>query len=393
MIKYFFTLVFIICINFMHAQKYDGLVQTPPMGWNSWNKFDCDVSEKLIKEIADAMVSSGMKDVGYEYIIIDDCWQIERDKNGKIVADPERFPSGMKALGDYIHSKGLKFGIYSCAGTKTCEQRPGSHGKELIDAKTYAEWGADYLKYDWCFTEGIEPEKAYTTMSKAIKEAGRPMVFSICEWGLSKPWTWATDIGHLWRTTYDIRDWYDGEIDGNFLGWSLILDKQVGLEKYSGPGHWNDPDMLEVGNGRQTSTEYRAHFSFWSLLNAPLIAGNDLRDMDHETIEILTNKEVVAINQDKLGKQGYKIFDNGDTEVWCKNLYNGDYCVILFNRASNNQYIEVNWDMISTELASASYLVRDLWKHSDLGKFKYGFSTEVPSHGVKMIRLSKADNI
>lgn len=391
MFKYFFILIFVLGTSFIHAQKFDDLALTPPMGWNSWNKFGCDVSETLIREIADAMITSGMKDAGYEYIVIDDCWQIDRDEKGMIVADPDRFPSGMKALADYIHSKGLKFGIYSCAGTKTCEKRPGSHGMELIDAQTYADWGVDYLKYDWCFSDGLEAEKAYTDMSKAIKQAGRPMVFSICEWGLSQPWTWAAEVGHLWRTTYDIRDWYDGEIDGNFLGWSIILDKQVGLEKYSGPGHWNDPDMLEVGNGRQTNTEYKAHFSFWALLNAPLIAGNDLREMDAETIEILTNKEVIRINQDSLGKQGYKIFDDGDKEVWAKALSNGDYGVILFNRSSGDQHISVNWDMIAPELASASYQVRDLWKHSDLGTFKYAYSTQVPSHGVSMIRISKID--
>ncbi|WP_242157270.1 glycoside hydrolase family 27 protein [Aestuariivivens sediminis] len=391
MIKYVFTLVFTVCISFIYAQKFEDLAQTPPMGWNSWNKFNCNVSEQLIKETADAMVSSGMKAVGYQYIVIDDCWQIERDPNGKIVADPERFPSGIKALVDYVHGKGLKFGIYSCAGTKTCQERPGSHGKELIDAKTYADWGVDYLKYDWCFTDGIEPISAYTTMSEAIREAGRPMVFSICEWGLSKPWTWAATVGHLWRTTYDIRDWYDGEIEGNFLGWSIILDKQVGLERYSGPGHWNDPDMLEVGNGRQTNTEYQAHFSFWALLNAPLIAGNDLRNMDARTIEILTNKEVIAVNQDRLGKQGYKIFDSGDTEVWCKNLYNGDYCIILFNRASGSQQVAVQWEMIAPELATSSYMVRDLWKHKNLGYFKYGFNAVIPSHGAKMIRLTGMD--
>ena len=391
MMKYSFALVITLCMGLAHAQKFDGLAQTPPMGWNSWNKFNCDVSEKLIKEIADAMVASGMKDAGYQYIVIDDCWQIDRDGNGKIVADPERFPSGIKALVDYVHGKGLKFGIYSCAGTKTCQERPGSHGMERIDANTYAEWGVDYLKYDWGFTEGIEPIAAYKNMSEAIKEAGRPMIFSICEWGLSKPWTWARDVGHLWRTTYDIRDWYDGEINGNFLGWSIILDKQVGLEKYSGPGHWNDPDMLEVGNGRQTNTEYKAHFSFWALLNAPLIAGNDLRNMDANTIEILTNTEVIAINQDQLGQQGYKICDYGDSEVWCKNLYNGDYCIILFNRASSRQQVAVQWEMIAPELAADSFALRDLWKHEDLGDFKYGFNAEIPSHGAKMIRLKKRD--
>lgn len=389
--KFLLSLIFILCALTTYAQKFDELAQTPPMGWNSWNKFGCNVSEALIMETADAMVASGMKEAGYEYVVIDDCWQIKRDENGKIVADPERFPSGIKALTDYVHSKGLKFGIYSCAGTHTCEGRPGSHGVELIDAKTYAEWGVDYLKYDWCNTDGLQAQKAFTDMSKALKKAGRPIVFSICEWGLSEPWTWAGEVGHLWRTTYDISDRYDDNKGGNHLGWTEILDKQVGLEKYSGPGKWNDPDMLEVGNGRQSQTEYQAHFSFWALINAPLMAGNDLRDMDPETLGILTNKEVIAINQDALGKQGYKVADHGDTEVWIKPLSNGDHAVILFNRSSRDRYVAVNWEMMSADLASESYSVRDLWEHRDLGSFKYGFSAEVPSHGVKMIRVAKKE--
>ena len=241
------------------AQKMEGLALTPPMGWNSWNKFGCDINEGLIKEIADAFVVSGMKDAGYEYIVIDDCWQVNRDEDGKIVADPERFPSGIKALADYVHSKGLKFGIYSCAGVQTCQGRPGSHGFEEVDANTYAEWGVDYLKYDFCNAKGFDAHKAYTDMSTALANTGRPIVFSICEWGTNRPWAWAKDVGHLWRTTYDIMDCWECRRDSTGLDWASILDKQVGLEKYAGPGHWNDPDMLEVGNGNMTVNEYRAH--------------------------------------------------------------------------------------------------------------------------------------
>jgi alpha-galactosidase len=286
-----------------NAQKFDSLALTPPMGWNSWNHFHCDVNEDVIKEIADAMVSSGMKEAGYQYIVIDDCWQVGRDKEGYIIPDPERFPSGMKALGDYIHSKGLKFGIYSDAGILTCKKRPGSRGYEFQDARTYASWGVDYLKYDWC-NHGTQDAKAsYSIMRDALYAAGRPIVFSICEWGSNEPWKWADEVGHLWRTTGDIQPCYDCKVNWGELGWIHILDKQVELSAYAGPGHWNDPDMLEVVNEGLTFNESRAHFTMWCMLAAPLMAGNDLRNMNKETIDILTNKNLIAINQDVLGKQ------------------------------------------------------------------------------------------
>ena len=262
----------------MVGQKFENLALTPPMGWNSWNYFKCDrVNEAVIRDMADAMVSSGMKDAGYEYIVIDDCWQVGRDDEGVIVVDSEKFPSGIAALADYVHSRGLKFGIYSDAGTHTCEGRPGSKGHEEQDAATYAAWGVDYLKYDWCNTEGQDEIESYTKMRDALYKAGRPIVFSICEWGYSKPWEWAGDVGHLWRTTQDITDRWDGSRWGNQLGWTFILEQQVGLEKYAGPGHWNDPDMLEVGNDGLTINEARAHFTMWCVLAAPLITGNDLK--------------------------------------------------------------------------------------------------------------------
>jgi alpha-galactosidase len=229
------------------------LAKTPPMGWNSWNKFACNVSEQLIRETADAMVTSGMKDAGYQYVVIDDCWQVSRDDQGNIVPDSKRFPSGMKALADYVHSKGLKFGLYSDAGAKTCQGRPGSSGYEVEDARQYAAWGVDYLKYDWCHTDGVDPKIAYPTMRDSLRAAGRPIVFSICEWGKSSPWTWARGVGHLWRTTEDIQDCFNCLRDWGGAGWARILDNQVGLEKFAGPGGWNDPDMLEVGNGGLTS--------------------------------------------------------------------------------------------------------------------------------------------
>ncbi|MFH1574520.1 MAG: alpha-galactosidase, partial [Acidobacteriota bacterium] len=328
------------------------LAATPPMGWNSWNKFGCNVSEELIRETADAMVASGMKDAGYQHVVIDDCWQVSRDASGNIVADPQRFPSGMKALADHVHSKGLKFGLYSDAGARTCEGRPGSNGFEVEDARQYASWGIDYLKYDWCHTDGVDPKIAYPTMRDALKATGRPIVFSLCEWGRSQPWTWARGVGHLWRTTGDIAD--------NWRSFTSLLDRQVGLEKYAGPGGWNDPDMLEVGNGGMTTGEYRAHFGLWCLLAAPLMAGNDLRRMTPEIRDILTNREVIAVNQDLLGIQGRKIRDDGDSQVWAKRLDDGAHAVVLFNRGGTEQKMAVSWQEIGLPY-DAEPMVRDLW--------------------------------
>ncbi|NSW94613.1 MAG: glycoside hydrolase family 27 protein, partial [Bacteroidales bacterium] len=293
--KLIFSLILVFCGTLLMAQKYAGLAKTPPMGWNSWNKYHCDVSEELIMKMADAMVSSGMKDAGYEYIVIDDCWQVSRDENGEIVVDPERFPHGMKFLADYIHSKGLKFGIYSSAGTVTCQRRPGGRGYEFQDARTYARWGVDFLKYDWCGSSTQNARASYTLMRDALYKAGRPIVFSICEWGSNNPWEWGAEVGHMWRTTGDISDSWNSMIG--------IFDKQKDLARYAGPGGWNDPDMLEVGNGGMTNEEYKTHFSLWCMLAAPLIAGNDLANMTPETKAILMNREMIAVNQDTLGMQ------------------------------------------------------------------------------------------
>ena len=364
----------------------NGLAKTPPMGWNSWNKFACNVSEKLIKEMADAMVTSGMRDAGYIYLVIDDCWQIDRDSQGNILPDPQRFPSGMKALADYVHSKGLKFGLYSDAGTLTCQKRPGSRGYEFQDARQYAAWGVDYLKYDWCSTSTQNAPASYSIMRDALLKAGRPIVFSICEWGTSKPWLWAKDVGNLWRTTGDIQDCWDCKLDWGGMGIVHILDLQDGLESYAGPGHWNDPDMLEVGNGGMSITEYRAHFSLWAILAAPLMAGNDLRSMSREVAEILTNREVIAVDQDSLGLQGRRVKRNGDLEVWSKQLADGARAVVLFNRGANAAEISVSWPDIGYP-SHLSANVRDLWAHKDLGKLTGAFSAEVPSHGVVMVTI------
>ena len=374
-----------------HAPS-SGLALTPPMGWNSWNKFACNVSEDLIKGTADAMVKSGMKEAGYEYIVIDDCWQVSRDANSNIIADPQRFPHGMKAVGNYIHSVGLKFGIYSDAGSKTCQGRPGGLGHEYQDAIQYAAWGVDYLKYDWCNSTTQDAKASYANIRAALDASGRSMVLSICEWGTAKPWLWGKEVGgNLWRTTGDISDkwagatkWPDGSCCSN--GMLVNLDLQVGLAGYAGPGHWNDPDMLEVGNGGMTDVEYRSHFSLWSILAAPLIAGNDLRNMRPEIQDILTNKEVIAVDQDSLGREGERVGKDGNLEVWAKQLRDGSRAVVLFNRGGTEEKITAAWDALGypDHLAAS---VRDLWQHKDLGKFTGKFSSSVASHSVVMVTV------
>jgi alpha-galactosidase len=378
-------------LNAVSGQKYDQLAKTPPMGWNSWNKFACNVSESLIMTIADAMVSSGMKDAGYEYVVIDDCWQVARDENGEIIADKERFPNGIKYLADYIHSKGLKFGIYSCAGSKTCAGRPGALGHEYQDARTYAAWGVDYLKEDWCNTSTQDAKSSYTNMRDALFAAKRPIVLSICEWGSNKPWEWATPIGHLWRTTGDINDSWNSMIG--------IFDKQKDLARYAGPGHWNDPDMLEVGNGRMTIEEYKTHFTLWCMLAAPLLAGNDLRDMSSDYKMILTNKEVIALDQDTLGRQATCYRDNGDYQIWVKQLAGNEKAVCLLNKSDEKKTVQVDFNLLSQirgmgrfggqQLKLENYRVRDLWEHKDLTMKEAIVYMELLPHTVKAFRFIK----
>ncbi|MGA2135066.1 MAG: glycoside hydrolase family 27 protein [Bryobacteraceae bacterium] len=356
------------------------------MGWNSWNKFACNVSEDLIKQVADAMVSSGMKDAAYQYIVIDDCWQVSRDAKGNIIADAKHFPSGIKSLADYVHAKGLKFGIYSDAGTGTCQNRPGGRGYEFQDARQYAEWGVDYLKYDWCNHSTQDSAASYSIMRDALKKSGRPIVFSLCEWGSTKPWLWAKDVGNLWRSTGDIIDKWEGSAKWGGLGVVQILDLQDGLQSYAGPGHWNDPDMLEVGNGGMSNTEYRAHFSMWCLLAAPLMAGNDLRSMTPEIHDILTNKEVIAIDQDPAGIEGHRARSNNGLEVWTKELQDGSRAVALLNRTSAEAKITVEWPDIGYPM-HVSAKVHDLWEKKDLGEMTGKFTATVPSHGVVMVTV------
>ena len=397
--KKFQLMLLISIFSSLYAQKFDGLALTPPMGWNSWNKFGCNVDEQLIRETADAMVATGMKEAGYQYIVIDDCWHGERDSLGFIHPDPERFPNGMKALADYIHGLGLKFGIYSDAGWKTCGGRPGSRGYEYQDAMQYAAWGVDYLKYDWCNTEGLKAEGAYLTMRDALFKAGRPIVFSLCEWGNNKPWEWAGDVGHLWRTTGDIAAIFDGIVDhGTWksLGVLQILDLQEGLREYAGPDHWNDPDMMEVGNGLSES-ENRAHFSLWCMLAAPLMAGNDMTNMDEPTLKIMTNKEAIRIDQDPLGIQGFRYSRMGDLEIWFRPLENEEWAVCFLNRNAEQTDIKFDWqqnpvvDDLSKRTADFNrnvYRIYDIWKAEKSGTTDEIFESELAGHDVVLLRLS-----
>ncbi|MDR0230608.1 MAG: glycoside hydrolase family 27 protein [Dysgonamonadaceae bacterium] len=398
--RLFFPFFILLISSNLYCQKFENLAQTPPMGWNSWNKFACDISENIIREIADAMVSTGLKDAGYEYIVIDDCWHGKRDSLGFIQADPERFPSGIKALADYVHSKGLKFGIYSDAGRKTCGGRPGSFGHEYQDALQYARWNVDFLKYDWCETENINPIGAYTLMRDALHAAGRPILFSMCEWGTSKPWEWAQNVGHMWRTTGDISNCFEGIEDRgtwHALCALTILDTQDSLRKYAGPGHWNDPDMLEVGNG-MPANEDRAHFSMWAMICAPLILGNDIRNMAPETKAILENKEVIAVNQDKLGIQALKYGANDEVETWFKPLKNGDWAVCFLNRSKEDKTIEILWtDYAFTDEISGrspnfdktTYQLKNLWTNEEEGNTKEIIKKTIPSRDVLMYRIIK----
>jgi len=366
------------------AAPQHGLSTTPPMGWNSWNKFGCDINEQVIRETAEAVVASGMAAAGYEYINIDDCWMAyERDAEGNLQPDPQRFPSGIAALADYIHARGLKVGIYSSAGALTCAGRPGSIGYETRDAARFAAWGVDYLKYDNCGDHrGQTAIQRYTAMRDALQSTGRPIVFSICNWGLEQVHTWGAEVGHLWRTTHDILDNWDRVM------W--ILDQQVGLESYSGPDGWNDPDMLEVGNAGLTSIESRAHFSLWAILNAPLFAGNDVRTMSAETKTILTDPDVIAVNQDWGGIQGHRIRDDGEQEIWYKPMSDGSGAVVLFNRSSSIAPIAISPSEI--RLAPApEYAIKDLWTN-EMVVVRERFEATVPAHGAVMIRVSPQNN-
>lgn len=380
--------------------KFEGLAMTPLMGWNSWNTFETHINESLVRDMADQMVASGLKDAGYTYIVLDDGWMArERDGDGNLVPDPEKFPSGMKALIDYVHAKGLKFGLYNCAGTKTCAGYPGTRGHEYQDARFYAQLGIDYLKYDWCNTKGISAPEAYATMSDALKVAGRPIVFSLCEWGDNRPWEWAAPIGQLWRISGDIYPCFDCEFKHpeNWSSWGVmrIVEMRKDIRKYAGPDHWNDFDMMEVGNG-MTLAEDRSHFTLWCLLASPLMAGNDLRNLSPATREILTNKELIAINQDRLGIQGFRAEVEKDIEVWVKPLSDG-WAFTFLNRADSGQTLSYDWsahhitdpDFGYIFDGSISYNVRDLWAHRELGNTRKPLKIKLAAHDVTTLKLTK----
>jgi alpha-galactosidase len=349
------------------------------MGWNSWNHFACKVTAADVRSAADAIAANGMKDAGYQYVNIDDCWEGARDSQGKIQTNAKF--DDMKALVDYVHSKGLKIGIYSSPGPKTCAGYEGSYGHEEQDAQQYADWGFDYLKYDWCSAEKVyRPEQmpeVYQKMHEALARTKRPIVLSLCQYGLNRVWRWGSKAGgNLWRTTEDITDHYDRM--------SVIGFAQNGLESFAGPGHWNDPDMLEVGNGGMNHDEYITHMSLWVILAAPLLAGNDLAKMTPETLSILTNKEIVAVDQDPKGVQGRRVAQEGPLEVWTKPMADGSATVGLFNRGESQNPVTVNFKDVGAGNAAK---VRDLWKHEELGSFEHSYTAEVPRHGAVLIRI------
>lgn len=397
------TFIFSLAADLSFSQKFEALAQTPPMGWNSWNHFACEIDENLIKETARAMAENGMRDAGYVYVNMDDCWHGERDAHGFIQPDPVRFPSGIKALADYVHGLGMKLGIYSDAGKYTCQGKPGSQGYEYQDALQYARWEVDYLKYDWCNTGNGDfqrkPQEAYTTMRDALKAAGRPVVFSMCEWGLSKPWTWAKEVGHLWRTTGDIINCWNceaGHGTWSSLGILPILDLQKKLRVHSGPGYWNDPDMLEVGN-LPTLGENRAHFIMWAMLNAPLIVGTDVRELEEDILSLLTNEEIISLNQDKLGIQGLPMRTTPDLEYWIKPLENGDWGFAILNRSDAKMSLTFDWKNEvfeddhsgqKTVFKENKMKVRDLLDHVDLRDTGNALKIVLPARDARVYRLS-----
>jgi len=379
------------------SAPYTGLAATPPMGWNSWNTFGKEINEEVVKGVADKFVELGLKDLGYQYIVIDDHWHGGRDAQGKLIPNPKKFPDGIKALAGYIHSKGLKFGIYSCAGDKTCGGEVGSFGHEEDDAATFASWDVDYLKYDYCHAPDDLQEaiQRYTKMGNALKATGRPMVFSICEWGPRSPWLWGRKGGgHLWRISFDVGDMWDSPHNAySCIGILAAIDASSNLEKHAAPGGWNDPDMLVVGLGNKgyikgggcNSAEYETQVSMWCILAAPLMIGCDIRNMNAETRRILTNPEAIAVDQDPLGKQGNRVARTASTDVWRKPMANGHLAIALLNRGDQETTITANWKDLGVK-ANESLGIRDLWLHKELGSFRGSFSAKVAPHATLLLR-------
>ena len=371
----------------------DNIALTPPLGWNSWNCFGCDVTEANVRSAADAMVASGLIQHGWTYINIDDCWEAGRDGQGRILSN-EKFPD-MKALTEYVHSKGLRIGLYSSPGPKTCAGHEGSYQHELLDAQQYADWGFDYLKYDWCSYGGIVPHpdhagfmKPYQVMRAALDQVQRDIVFSLCQYGMGNVWEWGAQVGgNCWRTTGDITD--------TWSSMSRIGFGQAGHEKYAGPGHWNDPDMLVVGYvgwsakvrpSRLTPNEQYTHISLWCLLDAPLLIGCDMTRLDDFTLNLLTNDEVLDVNQDPLGRQAARVAKHGSVEVWAKDMEDGSKAVGLFNLGEDEAGVTAAWTDLGLK---GKHKVRDLWRQQDLGVFSDHFQASVPRHGVVLVKISK----
>ena len=385
---------------------WENLAQTPPMGWNSWNGLGKKVSEQLIRETADSFVTSGLKDAGYIYLVIDDYWHGGRDSaTGLLYPDPVRFPSGMKAVADYVHSKGLKFGIYSDAGTQTCGDQPGSFGYEEKDAKLFAGWGVDYLKYDYCYCNDYASEnndfkmaiERYKKMGDALKATGRPIVFSICEWGPRAPWLWGRDVGgHLWRTSYDVHDFWDKpRNDISPIGILTSIDVAANLERFAGPGGWNDPDMLVVGlknkgnvkGGGCNEIEYRTQMSMWCMLSAPLMIGCDVRSMDETTKSILLNKDLISIDQDPLGKQGFRVYRNDGIEAFKKPISGNRSAIAFLNRNSSYKKVTIFYKDLEME-TEGRFKVYDVLTHADADQPQGKFTISLKPHESKVFVLT-----
>ena len=389
---------------------FQNLALTPPMGWNSWNPFGRNVSEKVIKETADAMVSSGLKDLGFSYIVIDDIWQGGRDSvSGLLYPDHDRFPSGIRALADYVHSKGLKFGIYSDAGTLTCGDMPGSFGYEEKDARLFAEWGVDYLKYDYCHCPDYGSMNndyrmaisRYKAMGDALRDAGRPVVFSICEWGPRSPWLWGREVGgQLWRTSYDVADiWDKPRNESSPIGILTSIDVMTNLGRFAGPGGWNDPDMLVIGlknsgfikGGGCTDAEYRTQMSMWCMFSAPLMLGCDLRDMSEETRSIIMNKNIIAIDQDALGKQAFRVISKDGIDAWQKPLSGNRFAIAFLNRNSSEKTFSATYKDLELD-QNTEYNTYDVWKQDQVKQVKGQLSVNLRSHECQVFVLSVSEN-
>jgi alpha-galactosidase len=370
----------------------NGLAETPPMGWNSWNQFYCNGGNGLtaaaLMDVADEIVAKGLDEVGYEYVVLDDCFQNGRDANGVLKVDATRFPNGIKPVADYVHSKGLKFGIYSVPGTKTCANlyngytpNVGSYGYEQIDAETFAAWGVDYLKYDWCYPDGslgLTKLGAFSKMRDELAKVDRDIVYAISEYGDSAPWTWAEPVANLWRTT--------GDIAPNWASVTSIIDRQAELHPYAGPGHWNDPDMLQFSNGSLSYAQNKSHLAMWSMLAAPLFLGTDIGALSDAEVELLTNRELVDIDQDPLGKQARRVGNGDGLQVWTRQLADGDLAVALFNTTGSSATISTSLPALGAQ--EDVYVVRDVWSHTDLYNTAAAISATVPAYETAVYRLS-----